>query len=321
MAEPVLEAQGLVKHYHMGAKSVRALDGVSIEVLPGEVLAIVGESGSGKTTLAKLLLGIEAPTTGRLSFQGHELGVRRPLEMKRHIQYVQQNPMTALNPRRTIYQTISLSMRIHKALPPTAYRERTAELLRFVGMDQSYLNRYPAALSGGQRQRVAIARALASQPKLLVLDEPTSALDVSVQAKVLTLLVELQKELGLTYVFITHDLSVVRTIAMRVAVMYQGKLMELGPMADLFSHPGHPYTRMLLSSIPVTSEAEEASKPTWAWEDDPASGGSISHGCGFAPRCPFAERICWDKEPPLAEVRRGHVAACYIVSGEVTGER
>jgi oligopeptide transport system ATP-binding protein len=316
MTEPLLRATQLEKHYKTRASTVRALDGVNLEVFEGETLAVVGESGSGKTTLANLILGIEAPSMGELVFRGMALTAKRSLELRRRIQYVQQNPMTTLNPRRTVFQSISLALETHKLRPRAEHRARVAELLEVVGMSAENLDRFPNALSGGQRQRVAIARALAAEPQLLVLDEPTSALDVSVQAKVLTLLVELQAKFKLTYLFITHDLGVVRNVANRVAVMYRGKNVELGPTPELFRDPEHPYTRMLISSIPVVSEEEEKLKPVWAWDRNLVlSSEMTSSGCGFAPRCPYAEDACRTQIPPLSSVRSDHLAACHMVSG------
>jgi peptide/nickel transport system ATP-binding protein/oligopeptide transport system ATP-binding protein len=316
--EALLEIRGLSKHYVTRTGVVKALDGVTLDVFPGETLAVVGESGSGKTTLANLVLGAEGPTSGSLRFQGQELGTNRALGLRRQIQYVQQNPMTTLNPRRTIFQSIQVPLQTHRVGLTNDHRKRAAELLQVVGMSPEYLDRFPSALSGGQRQRVAIARALAVEPKLLVLDEPTSALDVSVQAKVLALLIELQARFRLTYVFITHDLSVVRNIADRVMVMYRGKVAEIGPTAELFRDPEHPYTRMLISSIPVVSEEEEALKPQWPWERNLAlDSAAVSQGCPFAPRCPFAEQACWAQLPLLTMVREDHYSACHMVSGEI----
>ncbi|MER3555390.1 MAG: ABC transporter ATP-binding protein [Meiothermus sp.] len=316
MPEALLEVRDLSKHYTTRTGVVKALDGVSLEVFPGETLAVVGESGLGKTTLANLILGTEGATGGALQFGGQPLSKDRALELRRQIQYVQQNPMTTLNPRRTIFQSIRVPLQTHRIA--TDHRQRAAQLLEVVGMSAQYLDRFPASLSGGQRQRVAIARALAVEPKLLVLDEPTSALDVSVQAKVLALLVDLQKQFRLTYIFITHDLSVVRNLAGRVAVMYRRKIAEISSTPELFRDPEHPYTRMLISSIPVVSEEEEALKPQWPWERNLAlDSGAVSQGCGFAPRCPFAEKACWGEVPPLATVRKGHQSACHMVSGRI----
>ncbi len=316
MPEALLEVQNLSKHYATRTGRVKALDGVSLEVFSGETLAVVGESGSGKTTLANMILGTEGATGGELKFEGQTLSMSRTLELRRQIQYVQQNPMTTLNPRRSIFQSIRVPLETHHIA--INHRKRAAELLEVVGMGAEYLDRFPSLLSGGQRQRVAIARALAVEPKLLVLDEPTSALDVSVQAKVLALLVALQKQFKLTYIFITHDLSVVRNVAGRVAVMYRGKIAELGPTPELFRAPEHPYTRMLISSIPVVSEEEEALKPRWPWERNLTLGSSgVSQGCAFALRCPFAEEACWKEVPALVTVRDGHQSACHMVSGRI----
>ena len=317
MAEPLVKVEQLIKHYATRSGVVKALDGISLEVFAGEIVAIVGESGSGKTTLANLILGTEQASGGSLKFQNQVLNMKRPLELRRQIQYVQQNPMTTLNPRRTIFQSVRVPLQTHSVGNIQEQRKRVADLLELVGMSRDYLDRAPSALSGGQRQRVAIARALAVEPKLLVLDEPTSALDVSVQAKVLGLLVELQSKFNLTYMFITHDLSVVRNIANRVAVMYRGKIVELGNTLKLFENPQHPYTRMLISSIPVISEEEERVKPSWPWERNLAvSSGATSQGCSFAPRCPFAESLCWENVPELFSTNH-HQTACHIASGKI----
>jgi oligopeptide transport system ATP-binding protein len=318
VAEALLTLEQLSKYYKTRMGVVKALDGVSLEVFPREILAVVGESGSGKTTLANLVLGAEEATSGALTFERQGLTTRRSLELRKQIQYVQQNPMTTLNPRRTIFQSVRVPLQTHGVGTKQEQRKRVAELLETVGMSTEYLDRFPAVLSGGQRQRVAIARALAVKPKLLVLDEPTSALDVSVQAKILSLLVELQNNFNLTYIFITHDLSVVRTIASRVAVMYQGKIVELGSTNKLFIDPEHPYTRMLISSIPVISEEEEKLKPNWPWERNLALDSStVSKGCSFASRCPFAEKLCWETVPELVTLEDNHLSACYMASGKI----
>lgn len=318
MPEALLAVHELTRHYKTRSRVVKALDGVSLELGAGETLAIVGESGSGKTTLANLILGIEAPTSGQLTFAGAPLEARRQPAVRRAIQYVQQNPMTTLNPRRTVLQSIRVPLQTHRIGDAAQQRSRAAELLELVGMSPAMLDRYPSALSGGQRQRVAIARALAVQPRLLVLDEPTSALDVSVQAKTLALLQDLRASLGLTYLFISHDLGVVRLMATRVAVMYRGKVVEVADAADLFAAPRHPYTRMLLSAVPVVSVEEEAAKPKWEWERnmtlDPDGKQSA---CAFAPRCPFAQPACMSQVPDLAEVNPGHWAACHMVTGVI----
>lgn len=316
MPELILQTMNLSKHYKTRTGVLKALDGVSLQLPAGETLAVVGESGSGKTTLANLILGIEQPTSGEIEFRGEALGMKRDLGVRRQIQYVQQNPMTTLNPRRTVLQSIRVPLSTHKSGTAAEQRKRAAELLELVGMSSALLDRYPSALSGGQRQRVAVARALAVEPRLLVLDEPTSALDVSVQAKTLALLEELREQLRLTYVFISHDLSVVKHMATRVAVMYRGKIVEIAPTEELFASPSHPYTRMLISAVPVVSEEEVAAKPAWPWERNMVLDSSAGpSACSFAPRCPFAQEPCFDLEPPLAGVVPGHEAACHMVTG------
>ena len=311
-AAPVLGVRGLSKHYRVKGTRIDALDGVDLDVRRGETMAIVGESGSGKTTLGNLILGLEAASSGQILFEGEPLRTRRSSALRRRIQVVQQNPFSTLNPKRTVRATIELPLRAHKMVPPDRYRARVAELLDIVGMSAAHMNRYPAALSGGQRQRVALARALASEPEIIVLDEPTSALDVSVQARVLALLVELQRTFDLTYLFITHDLSVVRNIARRVSVMYRGRVVESGPTETVFAAPRHRYTAMLLSSIPVVSDAELAVKPSWTWDPGAIEGqGQHSDGCPFAPRCPHAADACWSDAPALEALADAHLAACH----------
>lgn len=318
MPDALLRVNDLTRHYKTRSGVVKALDGVSLSLQAGETLAVVGESGSGKTTLANLILGTEAPTSGDLSFDGAPLSAKRGLATRRDIQYVQQNPMTTLNPRRTVFQSIRVPLTTHRIGTTAQQRQRATELLELVGMSPETLDRYPSALSGGQRQRVAIARALAVEPRFLVLDEPTSALDVSVQAKTLALLQDLRNTLGLTYMFISHDLGVVRLMATRVAVMYRGKIVEVAPAAELFEAPSHPYTRMLISAVPVVTQEEVEAKPKWEWERnmtlDPEGKPSA---CPFAPRCPFAQEECLNLVPELAEVRAGHRAACHMVTGVI----
>ena len=311
-AEPVLSVRGLSKHYRVKGTRIDALDGIDLDVRRGETMAIVGESGSGKTTLGNLILGLERASAGEILFEGTPLQMKRSSALRRRIQVVQQNPFSTLNPKRTVRATIELPLRAYKMVPRDRYRARVSELLDIVGMSAAHMNRHPAALSGGQRQRVALARALASEPEIIVLDEPTSALDVSVQARVLTLLAELQQTFDLTYVFITHDLSVVRNIARRVSVMYRGRVVESGPTESVFAAPRHRYTTMLLSSIPVVSDAELAVKPNWTWDPGAIEGqGLHSDGCPFAPRCPYAVDACRSEMPALETLADAHRAACH----------
>jgi ABC-type glutathione transport system ATPase component len=257
MTHPLLSLRHVSKLFTSGGREVRAVDDVSFDVEEGECLAIVGESGSGKSTIANMILGIYPQTLGEIAFKGGALPARRDLAHRRAIQLVQQNPLSSLNPRRSIGASLRLALDVH-GIGERAHRaERTGQLLEEVGLPAALRTRSPAALSGGQRQRVAIARALACQSELVVLDEPTSALDVLVQARVLKLLNELRQSRGLTYVFITHDLSVVRNIADRVAVFEKGRLVELSPTETIFADPKHPYTRRLIGAVPVVT-AEEA---------------------------------------------------------------
>lgn len=259
---PVLEARNISKTFKAATHEVRALDGVNLSVTRGECLAIVGESGSGKTTLANMLLGIYPPTTGEMLLDGALLPAHRSLPLRRAIQLVQQNPLSSLNPRRTIGASLRLALDVHDIGTRQERKTRIAALLDEVGLPTEFASRYPSALSGGQRQRVAIARALACEPEILVLDEPTSALDVLVQARVLRLLDELRHRKGLTYVFITHDLAVVRNIADRVAVFERGIMLEMADTETIFTNPGNAYTRSLIGAIPIITDEEEALRKT-----------------------------------------------------------
>ncbi len=254
---PVLDVRNVSKTFISGEHRVKALDSVSLKVMRGQCLAVVGESGSGKSTLANLLLGIHQPTTGDLYLDGNLLPGHRTLPLRRMIQLVQQNPLSSLNPRRTVGASLRLALDVHDIGDRQGRRERVGALLEEVGLPADFAARYPAALSGGQRQRVAVARALACEPEIVVLDEPTSALDVLVQARVLRMLDELRHRRNLTYVFITHDLGVVRNIADRVAVFEKGQLVEESDTETIFINPDNPYTRRLISAIPIVSDEEE----------------------------------------------------------------
>jgi peptide/nickel transport system ATP-binding protein len=257
VSEPLLSCERLVKRFRSGGRNVLALDDVSIAVERGECHAVIGESGSGKSTLGGLVLGLFEPTSGLVRFDGDALRVgRRPLRLRRAIQLIQQNPLSALNPRRTVGQSIRLALDVHKLGERSRRPERVAELLDEVGLPAEYVRRSPRGLSGGERQRVAIARALACEPELIVLDEPTSALDVLVQARVLQLLMRIRRQHGLTYLFITHDLAVVRGIADRISVFQKGRLVETGATGDIFAAPRSDYTRRLLAAIPVVTDEE-----------------------------------------------------------------
>ena len=255
---PILEARNVSKVFRTGTHEVRALSAVSLSVSRGECLAIVGESGSGKTTFANMLLGIYPPSAGEIFLDGDLLPARRTLGLRRAIQLVQQNPLSSLNPRRTVGASLRLALDVHDIGDRPGRQARIGDLLEEVGLPADFANRYPSALSGGQRQRVAIARALACEPNILVLDEPTSALDVLVQARVLQLLDDLRKNRTLTYVFITHDLGVVRNIAERVAVFERGNLVEAAETETIFERPANSYTRSLIGAIPIITDDEEA---------------------------------------------------------------
>jgi ABC-type glutathione transport system ATPase component len=271
MIVPVLEAAGLGKTFRDGRREVVALEAVDLKVTEGECHAIVGESGSGKTTLANLILGLLAPSTGELRFRGESMPARRSLALRRRIQLVQQNPLSSLNPRRRVGASVSLPLAVHRLTPRRTRAERVARLLEEVGWDPARARRHPHALSGGQRQRVAIARALACEPELIVFDEPTSALDVLVQARVLALLDRLRRERGLTYLFITHDLAVVRAVADRVSVFSRGRLLETGTVEAIFSAPETAYTRELIGAVPVVTEEDATLRAAIRGEEsDPA---------------------------------------------------
>jgi peptide/nickel transport system ATP-binding protein/oligopeptide transport system ATP-binding protein len=306
-----IEAVGVSKRYRIGARHVQALSEVSLRAAAGETLAVVGESGSGKSTLGRILLGVEAPDQGAVRIDAEPLPAPPPRPLRRRLQLVQQNPLSTLNPRRTVGQSVALPLEVHGLASRGGRRDRVRALLDLVGLPDDAIDRYPSALSGGQRQRAALARALAAEPDLIVLDEPTSALDVSVQARVLHLLIELQARLHLTYIFITHDLAVVRNVAQRVVVLYRGRLVESGPTAAVFARPRHRYTAMLLSSIPVVSDAEEALKPAWPSDPGALATEADGPGCPFAPRCPFALDVCRHTPPPLVSDDGAHFHACY----------
>jgi oligopeptide/dipeptide ABC transporter ATP-binding protein len=314
VTEPILQVEGLTKESRVrvgGRRSVlHAVDGVTFEIQRGETLALVGESGSGKSTTALCVLRLEEPTRGRVLFDGDDLTARRTRDLRplrQRIQIVFQDPTESLNPRRSVGDTLREPVEWHGIASGRAARTRVGELLELVGLQPDHARRYPHQLSGGQRQRVCIARALATEPSLVLLDEPTSALDVSVQAQILNLLKELQREIGLTYLFITHDLGVVRHLADRVLVMYAGQIVEAAATATLFERPLHPYTRALLDSVPVDSPSER--RPRAVPKGEPYSPLDPPEGCRFAGRCPWAAAEC---EAPieLADADADHVVRC-----------
>ena len=297
-----------------GKDVVKAVDGVSLTVAANETLAVVGESGCGKSTLGNAVLGLAPVTDGRIAFEGHDLATLTPFERRhvwREMQVVFQDPVSALNPRRTIGQSIAEPLVIH-GHPATEIAPRVDELMALVGLNPDQRDRRPGALSGGQRQRVVIARALALNPKLVICDEPVSALDVSIQSQILNLLMRLQRELGLSYLFIAHDLSVVRHIADRVMVMYLGVVVEEGPAAQIFENPVHPYTEALLSAIPLPDPTLRGNRKRILLEGDLPSPLNPPRGCPFVTRCPVAEKTCNDKRPQLLETSSGHHVRCPV---------
>lgn len=325
MSEVVLEARDLKKYYpiHRGilfkrtVGQIKAVDGVSFELHKGETLGIVGESGSGKSTLAKLVMMLEPPTEGAISYRGTDitkLSAAKLRKMRRQIQLVMQDPYTSLNPRMTVGDIVGEPFEIHADVAPKGSRRgKVKELLDVVGLNPEHINRYPHQFSGGQRQRIGIARALALRPEIIICDEPVSALDVSIQAQVMNLLERLQNEFQLSYVFIAHDLSVVRHLADRVAVMYLGRFAEVGTDIQIYDHPSHPYTQALLSAVPVPDPTVRATKTVIRLEGDVPSPANPPSGCRFRTRCWKAQEICAAKEPELI-VREGsdHPSACHF---------
>lgn len=322
MSAPILTVAGLKKHFVIGHAgtlkrrpiTVKAVDGISFDVREAETFGLVGESGSGKSTIAYITVGMYQPTEGTMRFRGNDLferGLDRPLSLRKEVQIVFQDPGSSLNPRRTVGQILDLPIRIHR--PEADRLEAVISLLDMVELPVEYLHKYPQMLSGGEKQIVAIARALATEPSLVILDEPTSALDVSVQGKIINLLIRLQRELGLTYLFITHDLSLMRNVATRVGIMYLGKICEVAEASQFFRAPQHPYTQMLLSSIPVVSEEEEALKPEKIVpRGEIPSPVNVPPGCSFHTRCPYVMDVCKQVDPVIVETGPGHTARCHL---------
>lgn len=322
MSQPILSVQDLKKYFVVGHTgipgkrqpiTVKAVDGVSFNVYAGETLGLVGESGSGKSTVAYTVVGMYKPTAGKIRFKDMELNANdaRPKELKKAIQIVFQDPGSSLNPRQNIKQILEMPLRVHRK--DRNRLEMIIHLLEIVGLPPETMYKYPRMLSGGEKQIVGIARALATEPSLVILDEPTSALDVSVQAKTINLLLELQEQFNLSYLFITHDLSLMRNVATRVAIMYLGKICEVANTADFFQQPLHPYTQMLLSSIPVVSEEEEALRPTKVISrGEIPSPVNIPKGCSFHTRCPFAMPHCSEVDPDFTDMGNGHTVRCHL---------
>ena len=325
MAEDILIVKEMKKYFPTGTKGkyVKAIDGINFTLRKGEVLGLVGESGSGKSTTAYAIMGMHELTAGSILFKGKDLSIsskKRPLALKKDIQIVFQDPGTSLNRKREVRQIIGLPLRIHGLTPGRQIGDKIAELLEMVDLSIDYMYKYPSTLGGGERQLVAIARALATEPSMIVLDEPTSALDVSVQAKIINTLMRLRKNFQLSYLFITHDMSLMRNIADRIAIMYLGKIMEIAPTVGFFQIPFHPYTQMLISSIPVISKEERELKPNKVKsQGEIPSPVNIPDGCRFNTRCPRAFELCYQKEPEMVEMAPDHFVRCHLCSKNEKG--
>ncbi|MGD8353448.1 MAG: dipeptide ABC transporter ATP-binding protein [Pseudomonadota bacterium] len=317
---PLVEVRDLIKHFPITGgvllrevASVHAVDGVDLSIRPGETLGLVGESGCGKSTLGRLILRLDEPTSGQVLFEGENIlafGPEKMRSMRAEMQIIFQDPFSSLNPRKSVAHIIGEPLLVHGVKSRTERENRVERLLEVVGLRREHMRRYPHQFSGGQRQRIGVARALALNPKLIICDEAVSALDVSIQAQVINLLQDLQDEFNLTYLFISHDLSVVEHISDRVAVMYLGKVVELADKRDLYGNPLHPYTQALLGAAPVPDPHRDIRHAIL--KGDVPSPIDPPSGCRFHTRCPYAEQICVDHEPELEKLGEGHTAACHF---------
>lgn len=320
--EPLISVQALVKLFPITSgflvkkrrAFVRAVDGVSFSLSKRETLAIVGESGCGKTTLAKLIIRLIEPTSGSIKFEGIEIGTLRKGDLqhyRKRVGVIFQDPFASLDPRMSIGRIIEEPMRVH-GIPSNERKTKIGQLLELVGLKPEDSSKFPHQFSGGQRQRIATARALALSPSLIVADEPTSSLDVSVQAKIINLFMELQRQLGIAFIFISHDLSVVRHVSNRVVVMYLGKIVESANTEELFKKPLHPYTRALLASVPIPDTEEMKARPPKTLAGEADSIFSSPEACRFQNRCPYVQQLCRKEEPAIVEIGDGHMVACHF---------
>ena len=315
MVEPLVSVRNIKKYFDVGVGMLKAVDGISFDIYPGETFGLVGESGCGKSTAGRTIIRLYEPTHGEVIFNGrniYQLSRQEMREVRKDFQMIFQDPYASLNPRMTVEEIISEPMEIHKVYKSSKERRnRVMELLNLVGLNEEHALRFPHEFSGGQRQRVGIARALALNPKFIVCDEPISALDVSIQAQVVNLLKKLQDELGLTYLFIAHDLSMVRYISDRVGVMYLGHMMEVAKSEELYQNPIHPYTKALLSAIPIPDPKIQRNRQRIELEGDVPSPINPPNSCRFVDRCPYATDVCRKSTPKLEEIEEGHFVACH----------
>ena len=324
MSEPLVRVRDLVKHFPITSGiliqrqvgAVHAVDGVSFDVMRGETLGIVGETGCGKSTTARLITRLLEPTSGSINFDGQDISHLKPGQVKplrKEMQMIFQDPYSSLNPRKTVGSIIAEPFKIHGLKEGTGERKRAVQqLMEQVGLNPEHFNRYPHEFSGGQRQRIGVARAIALRPKLIIADEPVSALDVSIRAQVVNLLESLQRDFGLTYIFVAHDLSVVRHVSDRVAVMYLGKIVEIGSKHDIYDRPSHPYTQALLSAVPIEEPGQRGKRERIVLEGDVPSPANPPSGCRFRTRCWKAQQICAEEEPALVDRGTGHPTACHF---------
>ncbi len=322
MSNPILVAKDLKQYFPVGKdRFVRAVDGVNFTINEGDVMGLVGESGSGKSTIAYTVMGMYQQTGGEIIFNGKTITSKdkgRSKDFRRDAQIVFQDPGSSLNPYQDVKQILSLPLNVHNIVPKNKIEDKILEILEMVELPPEFMYKSPNSIGGGERQLVSIARALCSDPKFIILDEPTSSLDVSIQAKILNMLMKLHKEKKLTYMFITHDMGVMRNVSTKIAIMYLGKICEIAPTKTFYESPMHPYTQMLLSAIPVISKEEEALKPKRIkCEGEIPSPVNIPSGCSFNTRCAFKQDICMKVDPEMIEIEPGHFVRCHLCNGNI----